>query len=199
MIEIPHELTEQLKQDHELVVMQNRLVPLPKAHNVAAILDAWACIRRPDDQLVSYRDITQGDDITVRIVADEVKRFFDSSLPNQLLYQFEIPQYEKFRHQVPSQCYGAEHLARLLCKIPHMFDVTVRKSQGLDPIYPRINDLAQFLIDNRRIFFTLEYEQPEQAYMGALTPTTTDVIEPPILPLPKLPPLIPADTPGSKH
>ncbi len=164
---LPGTLKQQLVDDWEFVTKENRLVPLPRKESVAMIIDKW----------VRHRE--RSEDLACQEVADGLKAYFDAALPNMLLYKFERLQYNMWFHGAeakareqdeddprPSKFYGAEHLVRLLLKMPFMLESTgVVDQDMLRRIAEKTNELAQFLTDNGRLLFLPAYTKANAEYV----------------------------------
>lgn len=160
---LPHMLKQQLVDDWELVTKENRLVPLPRNVTVAEIVDSWARSHAPPE------------DIACREVAEGIKAYFDAALPTTLLYKFERLQFNEFyfgpnsmarSDAYPVRHYGAEHLLRLLLKLPYMLDSTGVDLDMMRRIAEKVNDLARFLVENGRVFFLIQYERASDDYIS---------------------------------
>ncbi|KAK1863916.1 hypothetical protein I4F81_006469 [Pyropia yezoensis] len=61
-------------------------------------------------------------------------------------------------HVGPSKVYGAEHLLRLLVKLPDLLAAEEVEPTVLRAIAERVNDIARFIKKNARLLFCLDYE-----------------------------------------
>lgn len=64
-------------------------------------------------------------------------------------------------HVGPSKVYGAEHLLRLLVKLPDLLAAEEVEPTVLRAIAERVNDIARFMQKNARLLFCLDYEAVE--------------------------------------
>lgn len=184
LFHLPTSLKAQLVDDFEFISKESRLVPLPREFTVEDILDKW----------VLSRESLEDDTATLE-VADAVKIYFDSALPTMLLYRFERLQYNTVFHykskdkkkdenndedndnndnmdeepdegpRRPVHFYGAEHLVRLLCKMPFMLDKCKMEEGMMEQIAERINDLCRFIVDNGRTIFLRTYKKAPKSYI----------------------------------
>lgn len=108
-------------------------------------------------------------DRTSRDVAEGLREYFDAALPTILLYRVERPQYNAVMaaggrggsRLRPSKVYGAEHLLRLLVKLPDLLAAEEVEPTVLRAIAERVNDIARFMQKNARLLFCLDYEAVE--------------------------------------
>lgn len=168
---LPGTLKQQLVDDWEFITKENKLVPLPRKESVSMIIDKWVKNRQ------------QSEDLACQEVADGLKAYFDAALPNMLLYKFERLQYNLWFHgpnakarehdevePKPSKFYGAEHLVRLLLKMPYMLESTgVVDFDMLRRIAEKTNELAQFLTDNGRLLFLPSYTSANKEYLERIS------------------------------
>lgn len=159
---LPAALKQQLVDDWEFVTKEHRLVPLPRKHSVSSIVDMWA------------RSHAAPEDIACREVAEGIKAYFDAALPTTLLYKFERLQFNEFyfgpnsmarNDAYPVRHYGAEHLTRLLLKLPYMLESTGVDVNMMRRIAEKVNDLARFMAENGRLLFLYEYDVPHDDYI----------------------------------
>ncbi|GAB0490452.1 hypothetical protein MMPV_001689 [Pyropia vietnamensis] len=125
-----------------------------------------------------------GADRTSRDVAEGLREYFDAALPTILLYRVERPQYNAVMaaggrgggRVRPSKVYGAEHLLRLLVKLPDLLAAEEVEPSVLRAIADRVNDIARFMQKNARLLFCLDYEAVEGGAGGdnGCRPTTED-------------------------
>lgn len=167
MFQLPSSLQRILVDDWESVTKEFKLVPLPRTITVDGVLQRWVSNRRHTV------------DKATKEVAEALMIYFNASLPKILLYNFERQQYEdRFPASQnndggdatenplsPTSVYGAEHLLRLLLKLPHIMDTSTVPKDKLRIITDKVNDLCKYLVKNGRILFLSEYEQAPQAYI----------------------------------
>lgn len=159
MFQLPLPLQRQLVDDWEFITKEHRLVPLPRQMTVKNVLHKWVAGRR------------QAADKAAKEVAEGLLTYFDCCLPKILLYQFERGQYETYftkpgrdSVQAPSAVYGAEHLLRLLFKMPYLLQGSTMDKEKLQAIADKVNELTKYLQKNGRTLFLSEYEAASQEY-----------------------------------
>ncbi|CAG8666187.1 11136_t:CDS:2, partial [Cetraspora pellucida] len=91
--------------------------------------------------------ITKTQEIATRDVTNGIKQYFNEALPICLLYRFERQQYvemtEKYPKKEMSSIYGAEHLMRLVVKIPDLVHAVQMKEQKAESLEQIFNELAR--------------------------------------------------------
>jgi len=89
-----------------------------------------------------------------------------------LLYGFERPQYEEEVAQNPkfkaSKVYGAEHLLRLLVKLPAILKESNIPEEKVKVITDKVNELFKFMQKNGTAIFSPEYEPATKEYLSKL-------------------------------
>lgn len=163
IFQIPPALQRQLVDDWEFITKDHRLVPLPRNPTVESVLQKWVSNRR------------QTSDKATKEVAEALQTYFDAALSKLLLYRFERQQYVDFFHNkkeappLPSAVYGAEHLLRLLHKLPYMLESTAVDKEKMQAIAERANELAKYMLKNGRILFLTEYTSASSDYVARCT------------------------------
>jgi len=152
---LPKELKDQLVSDWERVTREPRAwVPLPRDPCVTAVLDRFVARRGAKKW---------------RSVADAVRSYFDAALPKLLLYRYEREQWESVKARragaAPSDVYGAEHLLRLLAKLPVLLAKTDLGPAEAAATSAKLGELAKFLRDDRAALFAADYPLRE-AHLG---------------------------------
>ena len=169
LFQLPGGLKRQLVDDWEFVTKEQKLVDLPRGVTVDSILQKWLSSRRAPA------------DMACREVADSLRTYFNAALPAILLYRFERHQYNEMFHGskaagsdlIPSAVYGAEHLLRLLLKLPFMLDSTGVDKEMIKRIAEKVNDLAKYMQKNGRLLFLAEYESASNEYITAVAREST--------------------------
>lgn len=138
-LDIPHSLKKHLVDDWTLITQhEKRLLKLPKPsnQNIRAIIDMYLLIKKKGTKTMPFNDLQQ--------LLEGLRIQFDMALPNLLLYRQEHPQYhvimKKFDRKLPSEIFGAEHLIRLLQRMPKMLSGAVVPE-------PELNKICQNLVD----------------------------------------------------
>lgn len=148
--------------DWEAITKRNEIVPLPRIPSVSDILAEFAAQR--------YRGT--GQQSQIEEVVSGLCVLFDRALPACLLYRLERPQYvdvTKAHPSVrPSRIYGAEHLVRLLLKLPVLLAHTRMDILELDALESRVGDLVKWL-QTRVATFAAEYQLTDKEYRRRAT------------------------------
>lgn len=161
MFVLPPTLQRQLVDDYEFVTKERRLVPLPRNNTVQICLNKWISSRRP------------ASDKATKEVAEALQTYFDAALSKILLYRFERQQYiNTFKNtstetpMAPSAVYGAEHLLRLLIKLPYLLESTAVSKDKMQAIAEKVNELAKYIQKNGRLLLLTEYEAASEEYIS---------------------------------
>mmetsp|Transcript_29166 Transcript_29166/g.52147 ORF Transcript_29166/g.52147 Transcript_29166/m.52147 type:complete len:239 (-) Transcript_29166:112-828(-) len=148
---LPDGLRWQLVNDWEQVCKTKLPVPLPRR---PAVMDI----------LYNFREATRdARGYTRNELVISLQEYFDDALPGLLLYAGEEELYRnaKFdRNKSPSAIYGAEHLLRLLVKLPELLSATDVLEGKIHRIQTQVNDLVMFLDANHAAFFLTRYGVP---------------------------------------
>lgn len=107
-------------------------------------------------------------------ICDGLRSYFDRCLHIFLLYRFERPQYESVAAErpdeiaTPSGLYGAEHLLRLIVKLPELLNLAGMTPEETEVVVATVNDLMRFLTRYAGTFFTTDhYVKATPAYAAA--------------------------------
>ncbi|KAJ8905353.1 hypothetical protein NDN08_001860 [Rhodosorus marinus] len=154
-------LKRQLVDDWEFVTKDHKLVPLPRDPSVSAVLSTWLLSN-------SRRGIA---DKACKEIAEGLREYFDIALGTMLLYKFERIQYNQVIHGSevavkPSKVYGAEHLLRLIVKLPTLLVKARVNDEKQTLIFSKMNDLAKFLHKNGKLVFLPEYSPAGEDYIA---------------------------------
>ena len=88
-----------------------------------------------------------------------LEHYFNRSLGTILLYPFERLQYESILERqnvdfvTPAKIYGAEHLLRLMVKLPILLQDLVLEKSELQLLQSKVEELMRFLVRNDKEFF----------------------------------------------
>lgn len=164
MFQIPVTIKQQLIDDWEFITKEQRLVPLPRTPNVNVIIQSW---------IEQRQHLDRGEFAAVQEVGDGVRTYFDAALPNMLLYKFERQQYDEYfgptgggcGDHKPSRHYGAEHLARIIFKIPFMLEDADIDPHIMKRIAEKFNDLAGYIARYGKNMFINIYEPASPEYI----------------------------------
>lgn len=136
-----------LVDDYRAVACEQHLVPLPREHTIAAILQAW----------MRSKSRPRGGEKVERELAEGLKEYFNVSVGRVLLYNVERAQYRRLvvnRGERPSDVYGGEHLLRLLVKLPWYLQQTPMRASMMRAVAERAADLGRFLVKHARVYFS---------------------------------------------
>ena len=121
-LRIPPKLKETVLNDHRQIAHQGCTLPLPRDKYskplVVEIINEWKESRIKEDE--ESRD-------SLEEIATKLITYFNLALRHLLLYDREVPLCDKVlaeENKDPSEVYGAEHLMRLLVKLPELVPVT---------------------------------------------------------------------------
>ncbi|KAF0381911.1 MRG-domain-containing protein [Gigaspora margarita] len=116
--------------------------------------------------------ITKSQELAARDVTNGIKQYFNEALPIYLLYRFERQQYvemtEKYPRKEMSSIYGAEHLMRLVVKIPDLVHAVQMKEQKAESLEQIFNELAGFLENNCKEYFAKQFEFASAPYIRVI-------------------------------
>ena len=128
--------------------------PLPRKPCVADLLQTYAATKRQGGAHgQAWRDF-----------AGCLISYFDAALPRLLLYRQERQQYDlRARGRgAPSRLYGAEHLVRLIIKLPKLLAQTNLTKGEIPRLKRKIEDLLKYLRQNRARLFLQAYQLREK-------------------------------------
>ena len=180
---IPPSLKQMILDDHDLITHQGRILPLPRSNHskpsVAQLIRDWQEFRKLEEPEALCLQIDE--------ISDKLIEYFDLSLRQFLLFQPEVAACDLALEStglVPSQMYGAEHLVRLIVKLPDLVPVVLMSTPGN----------AQFIIIVEDEIGDLLAWATEETRTGNLFSTKEDYIANPHW---TPPPVIAATGPGT--
>ena len=147
------------------------LVPLPAKQPVNAILATYK------DEQMSKRRVGSAEADLLEEVIEGMKEYFDTTLGRILLYRFERQQYLEARtaweagkgewegKNGPGDVYGAEHLCRLLVKMPELIAQTNMDTQSVNRLREELVKLTSWVAKRADSMFAAEYEGATQEYI----------------------------------
>eukprot|EP00053_Salpingoeca_punica_P007801 m.71012 g.71012 ORF g.71012 m.71012 type:complete len:340 (+) comp14337_c0_seq1:161-1180(+) len=159
-VPIPQELKDQLANDWNFVVNEKMLVPLPRTPSLRCVLE-------------EFRATSTRPKADVNSVVDGLRTLFCTAVGQALLYSFERVQYmeilEGLSEESPADSladvYGAEHLLRLLVKLPDF----LKNVENADPSMPAfmtvLTALVEFLRTEKDRFFVVNYDNATHHYI----------------------------------
>jgi mortality factor 4-like protein 1 len=164
-----------LVDDWENITKNNELVKLPSAHPVNKVLDTYF-----EEEKQKRRPGSADLDLLEEFIAG-TKSYFTRCLGRILLYRFERLQYADMRKswdnapaggdmdgKGPGDVYGAEHLARLVVKMPELIAQTNMDRQSVDRLREEMTKLCLWLGRNSGTYFTTAYEKPSPEYLESV-------------------------------
>eukprot|EP00124_Ichthyophonus_hoferi_P003824 Ihof_evm2s361 gene=Ihof_evmTU2s361 len=142
----------QLVDDCEYVTSLLKLVELPRHPCVSEILSDYCRQCLPQNR---------GE---ARSVMSGIESLFEASLGPILLYRLERWQYRNQLDRKPplplAKIYGAEHLLRLLVKIPELINEISQGDENTNCILHHVDGLLTYLSSKASDLFTMEYTTP---------------------------------------
>ena len=127
-LRIPHLLKQVVLDDYVLITQQGRILPLPRPSHArpsaGQTIHDWQSFRKSDEDEETCEQIDE--------IADGLVSYFDNALRHFLLFQPEVAACDAALASgaPPSEVYGAEHLVRLLTKLPELVSVLLMTSGG---------------------------------------------------------------------
>jgi mortality factor 4-like protein 1 len=101
--------------------------------------------------------------------AEGIKLYFDKALGSLLLYKFERQQYSEIlkssQNRPMSDLYGAEHLLRLLAKLPELIVTTDMEQDTVAVLIEGVSELIKYLAKNVGTLFVSEYNAATPMYI----------------------------------
>jgi hypothetical protein len=151
---IPPSLKQMVLDDFDLIMHQGKILPLPRpAHSrpsVAELIRDWQVFRKDEEE----------EELCIKIdeISDKLIEYFDLSLRQSLLFQPEVTACDvalaATSDLAPSDIYGAEHLVRLIVKLPELVPTVLMSSPGnaqfVITVEEEIGDLLAWLIEDVR-------------------------------------------------
>eukprot|EP00835_Amoeboradix_gromovi_P006777 NODE_883_length_3472_cov_0.125704.p2 type:complete len:253 gc:universal NODE_883_length_3472_cov_0.125704:1992-2750(+) len=156
-LELPLPLRARLADDFEAITRQKMLVPLPHSVNLHELMKRFA-----GDQIVSQ--LNNSEDL--QEFCRGLIWYFNSCLPKILLYPRERLQYMDYISKDPSAVYGADHLLRLLVKMPFILKESNMPSSRLTQLQQFLIDLMNWLQHHKEVFCF--YKSMSLQYMSDL-------------------------------
>lgn len=174
---IPDTIKGYLVDDWEYVTKNYQLVPLPAKYPVNWIMDEYF------DQEKVNRRLGSPEAQFLEEVRIGIKEWFKRALGKTLLYRFEREQYsdvsawwedvtdpnDKWYGRGVGDCYGVEHLCRLLVKIPEYISHTNMDAQSINTMRKELDQFMSWLARNAPEFMCKEYTQATQEYIERAT------------------------------
>ncbi|KAJ3528702.1 hypothetical protein NMY22_g9298 [Coprinellus aureogranulatus] len=175
---VPELLKQKLVDDWEWVTKDQRIVPLPREPNVVKILEKFK-----KHILETKPPHLRDPDLLIDTFNSGIECYFDKSLGSNLLYRFERKQYSDVRKRYytgghvklgvddlteMSDIYGAEHLLRMIVSLPGMVAQSNLDPDSVVIVRDYVNELLQYMLNERDELFVKEYEQPGTSYQNLI-------------------------------
>jgi len=172
-INVPDHLKNLLVDDWENVTKSLLLVPLPSQAPANFIIDEYF-----NEEKMNRRIGSAEADILEEFCAG-LKMYFEKAVGKILLYRFERSQlaevrklWESGKHKAwdgkgPGDCYGAEHLTRMIVNLPEMIAQTNMDAEAVSRLKTELSKFSTWLSRNSGRFFCAKYEKPGAEYVEA--------------------------------
>ena len=126
------------------------LLPLPRPHTVRDVLQAYVDTKAASRK----RAEASGQPDTVGELQEGLLSYFDAALPKILLYNSERAEHAAAIDRArggatPSDIYGAEHLLRLLVRLPDLLKYSQVEAAVAELLQASVADLLKFLHSNK--------------------------------------------------
>ncbi|KEF57602.1 uncharacterized protein A1O9_05520 [Exophiala aquamarina CBS 119918] len=170
-ISIPDHLKNLLVDDWENVTKSLLLVPLPSQAPANFILDEYFNEEKTNRRLGSVEA-----DILEEFCVG-LKTYFEKAIGKILLYRFERSQlndvrklwesgkYKEWDGKGPGDCYGAEHLTRMIVNLPEIIAQTNMDAESVSRLKSELSKFSTWLSRNSGRFFCAKYEKPSAEYI----------------------------------
>ncbi|KAK5958637.1 Esa1p-associated factor [Knufia fluminis] len=165
---IPDNLKNLLVDDWENITKTGLLVPLPSKAPANFIIDSYFQEEKQHRSLGPECEILEEFCMGMKV-------YFERALGKILLYRAERPQLSEVRKWWESgtnkdwegkgvgDCYGGEHLARLLVNMPELIAQTNMDAQSVQRLKEELTKFTVWLSRNSEKLFVAKYEKPESA------------------------------------
>ncbi|EXJ65630.1 uncharacterized protein A1O5_11157 [Cladophialophora psammophila CBS 110553] len=170
-INVPDHLKNLLVDDWENVTKSLLLVPLPSQAPANYIIDEYFNAEKMNRRLCSPEA-----DILEEFCAG-LKMYFEKAVGKILLYRFERSQlaevrklwesgrYKEWEGKGPGDCYGAEHLTRMIVNLPEMIAQTNMDAEAVSRLKTELSKFSTWLSRNSAKYFCAKYEKPSAEYI----------------------------------
>lgn len=162
-LNIPFGIKKKLVDECESIQNEGMLLPLPKPIPCSDVIARY--IERLTDSTAQRVGLTKRQ---MTDAARGICEVFDSALGRMLLYKPERVQYAAIletRHGTtkPSRIFGAEHLARLIVKLPQLLaDTPEMDVEAIDSTLLTASDLLHFIDENSETMWSTAYVQEDK-------------------------------------
>ena len=87
------------------------------------------------------------------------------TVPNQVRKLWESGRFPEWEGKGPGDCYGAEHLTRMLVNMPELIAQTNMDAQSVSRLKEEISKFCTWLARNSHQYFVAKYEKPGGEYI----------------------------------
>eukprot|EP00834_Sanchytrium_tribonematis_P001521 NODE_38_length_35257_cov_0.939047.p15 type:complete len:260 gc:universal NODE_38_length_35257_cov_0.939047:25376-24597(-) len=154
-LELPLALRARLADDFEAITKQKMLVPLPHKYSLNTVMKRFLADKATNENREELHEFCRG-----------LIWYFNSCISTILLYTHERLQYREFRDKDPSTIYGADHLLRLLVKLPFIIKESSMSGDRMSKLQQYIIDLMTWLQYQKHLFCI--YTSMSLQYMNEL-------------------------------
>ncbi|OAL34292.1 hypothetical protein AYO20_06345 [Fonsecaea nubica] len=170
-INVPDHLKNLLVDDWENVTKSLLLVPLPSQAPANYIIDEYF-----NEEKLNRLPTSADADILEEFCAG-LKMYFEKAVGKILLYRFERSQlaevrklwesgrYKDWEGKGPGDCYGAEHLTRMIVNLPEMIAQTNMDAEAVARLKTELSKFTLWLSRNSAKYFCAKYEKPTAEYI----------------------------------
>lgn len=187
-------LQRMLVDDWEYITKHHKLVTLPRDPSVTQILNKWLnmntkrngmdeAAKEVVDALLEYFDATLSKTLLYRFERKQYSDLFlhptnrsssttttttttitttTNNTSKKSGCMLALSQHDNLR---PSTVYGAEHLLRLIHKLPFMLECSCAERDTLQIVADKVNDLTKYIQRNSRFFFQQSYTPASKGYV----------------------------------
>ena len=160
-----------LVDDWEWITRKEHLIRIPKGPPAAAAASneetgdgepvpaASFTVSRVLQEFMEFKQAQGQADRAMRELIDGLRLYFDRALPTYLLYRFERPQFEEYVQGRPSEdqrsmseVYGAEHLLRLMVKLPSLLRMADLDAGDASVLQARLGEFLR-CVSNRLVLY----------------------------------------------
>mmetsp|Transcript_28795 Transcript_28795/g.46600 ORF Transcript_28795/g.46600 Transcript_28795/m.46600 type:complete len:296 (+) Transcript_28795:73-960(+) len=159
-LNVPKNLKNVIFNDWSDVLQKQKLVPLPRKPTIAQLLEDYTQNRKIEKSQNSEeeRQMAEDDEKVLAEMIEGLKHYFNKVVGRRLLYRCERLQYSNHMEssgmsKLPTDVYGAEHLLRLLVKLPDFVEVTAMEPNVMKLFMEILDDLLLFLSENQKVYF----------------------------------------------
>lgn len=157
-----------LVHDWEMIVNKRCLVRLPKpeGQTVKDLLDTYQSTLGSGADAEAAASVLRG-----------VRLYFDRALPVCLLYRFERHQFDELlkkhlevsptKPYESSRVFGAEHLLRLLVKLPSLLEDLAVDAAVMASLSGHLNDFVRWLTKHAAKYLTQDFVRADTEYIAA--------------------------------